>query len=152
MFKKYEFYIIAFIALISLPFLWEALSLDEESKIYPLVVYGLIIVFCMLIIINMMIFRSNQKKNTIVWSGIARSSIVFALSVSGYYLINIFGFYVSMILVMFFIILCWEVFNKETINIKTISINILTSCFVIFLQYVCFSMLLNVDTPSAILM
>ena len=86
------------------------------------------------------------------WSGIARSFIVFIFSVSGYYLINIFGFYVSMILVMFFIILCWEISNNEVINIKTISRNILTSCFVIFFQYVCFSILLNVDTPSAILM
>ncbi len=151
-FKKYEFYIIIFIMLISIPFLHQTLSFDEESRIYPLVVYGLIVIFCMLIIINMMIFSSNQKKNSMEWSGIARSFIVFIFSVSGYYLINIFGFYVSMILVMFFIILCWEISNNEVINIKTISRNILTSCFVIFFQYVCFSILLNVDTPSAILM
>ena len=149
---SYNFIIIFSIIMISIPLLVETLTFNKEGMIYPLIVYSSIIVLSIIILLYMIFIK--KEKNNIVTLNIQKKYIhvfiCFCITIFSYFIITFIGFYFSMFIMMILIIIYLSYVNNIKIKFKYIIHTVFSSFIAIILEYICFSVLLKVSTPSGI--
>ena len=138
--------------MISIPLLVETLTFNKEGMIYPLIVYSSIIVLSIIILLYMIFIK--KEKNNIVTLNIQKKYIhvfiCFCITIFSYFIITFIGFYFSMFIMMILIIIYLSYVNNIKIKFKYIIHTVFSSFIAIILEYICFSVLLKVSTPSGI--
>lgn len=147
---SYRFIVIFIIGIISIPLLMESLTFDKESMIYPLTVYSSIIVLCVLISINMIFINKKSESKISNKKQYFHVFICFCITIITYFMMSYIGFYTSMFIMMFVIIMYITFINSKNITYKNVIYSTIASFVTIVLEYACFSCLLQVGMPSGI--
>jgi hypothetical protein len=123
-----------------------------ESRIYPLFVYSGILILSVIILLTMMFFEKKyeifEKNKNIIHIIVSFIICIICVNIS-----EIVGFYTSMLICIFLVILYIGIciYNIH-INIKELIKICVISLLIVIFEYVCFTCILQMDPPAGIFM
>ena len=154
--KRFDFWMVLLIVLAAIPFIIEATDFQEESRIYPMFVYVGIVLLGLLALVNMVFFTypENTCDDGNCNIGMCHLHILFCFLVclACIQISDTLGFYASMFLCMLVILVYLTLVNhKERLTVKEFGKLVLATFIAILFEYLCFTVLLQMETPAGML-
>ncbi len=150
--RRLDFRVIVVIGLTSLFFVNKSREIGGVSGLYPLYIFGLAAAVSLIICVSTLFTPLSadhqvEHRETLP----ANACVCAGISFLGYFLIPLAGFYTTMFLIMMGILLYLRKDIFERLTVKCLMIFASVSILVVLLEYLCFTLLLHVDTPAGYL-
>ncbi|MCQ2444926.1 MAG: tripartite tricarboxylate transporter permease [Mailhella sp.] len=150
-FRRFDFWLVALIALATVPFLRESMTFGPESRIYPLFVYSGILALALLILAMMLFFSTGHSfgRYTASYTHIA---VCFAICAACVNLSEFVGFYACMfICIASVIVYLGHTVYETPVSLKSAAWACIAAFLTTAFEYASFTMLLQMDPPAGFL-
>ncbi len=153
--RRFDFWVLLVLTGVTLIFLNECGKLTGDSRVFPQVVFSVMLLLCVVILVQILIAPADEitdGKITLVNATTTREALFYmALCVAGYFLMSSLGFYASMTVIMMIMLIYSARGAKYALSAKNLMKFLGVTVIVVFAQWACFNGLLHVATPQGLL-
>lgn len=150
--RRFDFWVIVFIFSAAIFFLYEALQIEGVSGYFPQAVYSAIIALSLLIILISFFSKSTAAPGLPPISCLKDISSYLAIIFITYYAIEWLGFYTATFICVLLMASYGElIFSRNKFSARLALRIALYSISLIIIEYLCFTTLMNVQTPEGLL-